>query len=142
LLCNARQDALRFSGLEVGQGFELWVADHLIRITVVRAADDLDLGAAGGSDHAEVGARPRQVDGAGDQCLDDQIRRHVGRLDVEIFFGEEAFFLGGDIVNIERRRIGRADRNLVGGRNRASPKHYGREQECETSDSFHGNNSG
>ena len=41
----------------------------------------------------------------GDQRLDDQVRRHVGRLDVEIFFGKESLFLGHNIIDVERRRI-------------------------------------
>ena len=115
--CEGRAgDLLAF---EIGQGLELRVADHLIGITVVRAADDFDLGAAGGGDHAEVGARSRQVDCAGDERLDDQVRRHVGRFDIEVLLGEKAFVLGGDIVNVERRRIGRANRYLVGGERRS-----------------------
>jgi hypothetical protein len=63
---------------EVGERFELRVANHLIGIAVGRAADDFDVGAARRRDYAKMSSRSGQVNCSGDQCFDDEVRLHVG----------------------------------------------------------------
>ena len=87
-----------FLSLKVGQRFELGLADHLVRVAVIRAADDLQFAPACRRDQAEMSTRSCQVYGSGKKRLDREVGLHVGHFALDILSLQESLLPRHDLV--------------------------------------------